>query len=465
MKENNGKVKPFGMKDRLGYMFGDFGNDFTFILSTMFLLKFYTDVMGVSAAIVGLMMMAARFVDAVTDVTMGQIVDRSRPGKKGKFAPWIRRMCGPVALASFLMYATYFKGMPMGFKIFWMFFTYLLWGSICYTGVNIPYGSMASAISDNPTDRASLSNWRTIGATLAQTVIGVVLPLAVYYTDAAGNKVLSGEKMMIGALVCSIGAVICYMLCYHMTTERVKVEQNTQKFSFKELISEIAHNKALIGIIVCALLFLLAQLSLSNMNNYIYPNYFGNVSAMSLANLAGMVVVLVLSTFIVKLSAKVGKKELSVIGSIISAAAFLILFFIHTDNVWVWIVLVLISSVGTAMFNMVIWAMITDVIDDSEVRTGVRQDGTIYSVYSFARKLGQACSSGISGVLLSIIGYTAATAHDPKVVDGIYNVTCLVPALGMILFFLALQFLYPLNKKRVEENAKILKERREAKVQ
>ena len=79
MKENNGKVKPFGMKDRLVYMFGDFGNDFTFILSTMFLLKFYTDVMGVSAAIVGLMMMAARFVDAVTDVTMGQIVDRSRP--------------------------------------------------------------------------------------------------------------------------------------------------------------------------------------------------------------------------------------------------------------------------------------------------------------------------------------------------------------------------------------------------
>ena len=122
------------------------------------MLKFYTDVMGVSAAIVGLMMMAARFVDAVTDVTMGQIVDRSRPGKKGKFAPWIRRMCGPVALASFLMYATYFKGMPMGLR-FLDVFTYLLWGSICYTGVNIPYGSMASAISDNPTDRASLSNW------------------------------------------------------------------------------------------------------------------------------------------------------------------------------------------------------------------------------------------------------------------------------------------------------------------
>ena len=149
MTDNNGKVRPFGIKDKLGYMFGDFGNDFTFLLSAMFLLKFYTDVMGVSAALVGLMMMAARFVDAITDVTMGQIVDRSRPGKKGKFAPWLRRMCGPVALASFLMYATWFKDMPMGFKIFWMFFTYLLWGSICYTGINIPYGSMASAISDS----------------------------------------------------------------------------------------------------------------------------------------------------------------------------------------------------------------------------------------------------------------------------------------------------------------------------
>ena len=76
MTDNNGKVRPFGIKDKLGYMFGDFGNDFTFLLSAMFLLKFYTDVMGVSAALVGLMMMAARFVDAITDVTMGQIVDR-----------------------------------------------------------------------------------------------------------------------------------------------------------------------------------------------------------------------------------------------------------------------------------------------------------------------------------------------------------------------------------------------------
>ena len=113
MSNTTNKVRPFGMRDKIGYMFGDFGNDFTFILSSTFLMKFYTDVMGVSAGIVGLMMMVARIVDAFTDVTMGQIADRSRPTAKGKFLPWIRRMCGPVALASFLMYAVWFKDMPM----------------------------------------------------------------------------------------------------------------------------------------------------------------------------------------------------------------------------------------------------------------------------------------------------------------------------------------------------------------
>ena len=143
-----------------------------------------------------------------------------------------------------------------------------------------------------------------------------------------------------------------------------------------------------------------------------------------------------------------------------SAASYIILFILHTHNVWVWIGIVMIGTLGIGMFNLVIWAMITDVIDDDEVRTGVRSDGTIYSVYSFARKLGQACSSGIAGVLLSIVGYTTATAYDEVVVNGIYNITCIVPAIGMTLLVLALLFLYPLNKKKVQENADKLREMR-----
>ena len=461
MAGKNTTVPKFGIKDKLGYMFGDFGNDFTFILSSMMLMKFYSDVMGVDVKLVGMMMMAARIVDAFTDVTMGQIVDRSKPGKKGKFLPWIKRMSGFVALASFLMYASWFAEMPMGFKIAWMFGTYLLWGSIFYTSINIPYGSMASAISGDPKERAELSNWRTIGATLAGTFIGVVLPLIVYYQDADGNQVLSGSKMTIAALICSIGAVVCYMLCYNMLTERVKVEQKTDKFNLGELLKSIVTNKALIGIVVCSILALLVQLTMQGMTTYVFPNYFGNVQAQSASGMVGMVITFLLASVIVKLQMKVGRKELSAIFSLFGAAVFFIVWLTHTTNAWVFVVFYALAYVGVGGFSLICWAMITDVIDDTEVQTGERSDGSIYAVYSFARKLGQAASSGLTGFLLSLVGYTAATQFDPEVTKGIFNLSCLVPAGGFLLLALALWFVYPLNKKRVENNAKILAEKAE----
>lgn len=459
-KTNEAASKPFGMKDKLGYMFGDFGNDFTFILSSMMLMKFYSDVMGVAVGLVGTMMMVARFVDAFTDVAMGQIVDRSKPRAKGKFLPWIARMCGPVAVASFLMYASWFKDMPMGFKIFWMFFTYLLWGSVFYTSINIPYGSMASAVSADPKDRAQLSNWRTIGATLAGTFIGVVLPLIVYYEDDMGNKVLSGSRVSVAALICSIGAVICYLLCHSLVTERVKVGQTTEKFNLGELLSGLIHNKALIGIVVASICMLLVQLTSQTMTTYVYPNYFKNTAAQSVSGLVGMLMTFICAAFTVKLSQKFGRKELGIFGSLFGAVVFIIAFIMQTSNAWVFVGMYALSYIGLSIFSLIVWAMITDVIDDTEVQTGDRSDGTIYAVYSFARKLGQAASAGVSGLLLTIIGYTAETAFDPSVTKGIYNVTCLVPAIGYLLLALVLKFLYPLNKERVEKNAKILEEKR-----
>ena len=460
MSSNQKKVKPFGMADKLGYMFGDFGNDFTFILSSTFLMKFYTDVMGVSAGIVGVMMMVARIVDAFTDVTMGQIVDRSRPTEKGKFTPWLKRMCGPVAVASVLMYAVWFKDMPMAFKVFWMFLTYLLWGSVCYTGINIPYGSMASAISENAKDRQELSSWRTIGATLANMVIGVVLPMFVYYVDAEGNTVLSGNNMAIAGVICSICAVICYLLCYNLTTERVKIEKETEKFNLVHLVKYLVSNRALIGIIVAAIMLLLSQLTLSGMGQYIYPNYFGSKEALSTANMITAVLTIILAFVLPSFVDKVGKKELAIFGGVVGSVALIAAFLVHTDNLAVWIGFYAVAYFGIAFFNVVCWAMITDVIDDAEVRTGKRSDGTIYAVYSFARKLGQAASSGLTGGLLTLIGYSKETAFDPDVVNGIYNITCIVPAAGFILLSLALAFIYPLNRKKVAQNVEYLKKKR-----
>lgn len=455
------EVKKFGMSDKLGYMFGDFGNDFTFILASMMLMKFYSDVMGVSVGLVGLMMTVARFVDAVTDVTMGQIVDRSKATKNGKFKPWILRMCGPVAVASFLIYASWFKDMPMAFKIGWMFFTYLLWGSVFYTSVNIPYGSMASAISGDPKHRAQLSNFRTIGASLAGTVIGVIIPILVYNTDANGNKVLSGTKVSVAALICSIGAVVCYLLCYKMCTERVKVEQKTEKFDLGKLLNGLVHNKALIGIVLASICMLLVQLTSQTMTTYVYPNYFKNTVAQSMAGLVGVVVTLILAAFTVKLSQRFGRKELGIAASLIGAVVFAVGFVLQLTNAWAFVVLYAIAYIGLGIFSLICWAMITDVIDDTEVQTGQRSDGEVYSIYSFARKLGQAASSAVAGGLLTVIGYTAETQFDPEVTQGIYNMTCLVPAIGYLLLALVLAFLYPLNKARVESNAKILAEKRE----
>ena len=460
MSNETKKVKPFGLADKIGYMFGDFGNDFTFILSSTFLMKFYTDVMGVEAYIVGIMMTVARIVDAFTDVTMGQIADRSRSTEKGKFTPWLKRMCGPVAVASLLMYAVWFKDMPMAFKIFWMFFSYLLWGSVCYTGINIPYGSMASAISAEAKDRQELSSWRTIGATLANMVIGVVLPLFVYYEDAAGNTILSGPNMAIAGVICSVCAVICYLLCYNLTTERVKIEKETEKFNLLKLIKYLFSNRALIGIIVAAIMLLLAQLTLSGMAQYIYPNYFGSKEALSTANMITVVLTIVLAFVIPVISDKVGKKELAIFGGVVGAASLIVAYFVHTHNLVQWIAFYTVAYFGIAFFNVVCWAMITDVIDDAEVRTGKRADGTVYAVYSFARKLGQAASSGLSGALLSLIGYKQATAFDPEVLDGIYDITCIVPAAGFLLLALALAFIYPLNRKKVAENVAFLKAKR-----
>ncbi len=466
MTSNNTKtVRPFGMKDRIGYMFGDFGNDFTFILSSMFLMKFYTDVMGISAGVVGIIMMAARIVDAFTDVTMGQIVDRSKPTKDGKFRPWLKRMCGPVAIASFLVFQAGLAGMPYGFKVAWLAITYILWGSIFYTSINIPYGSMASAISPEPQHRSELSTWRTIGSSLASLVIGVGTPMFAYVV-VDGKTVLSGSRMMVIAGIFSVCAVICYILCYNLVRERVEATTTTEKLNIGRLFKSIFTNRALLGIIAAAIMLLLSQLTLSGMNSYVYPNFYGSAAAQSVASLVSMLGVLVVcAPTAVALSNKFGKKELSTVSALVGAAALLVCLVVHPSNPYVYVVFSAIAMIGMGYFNTVVWAMITDVIDDTEVRTGVREDGTVYAVYSFARKLGQAISSGLTGALLTMIGYSEATAFDPAVTESIFKMSCIAPAIGFIALALILIFLYPLSKSAVEKNVTILAEKRAAKEQ
>lgn len=456
MKNQN--IRPFGMRDKLGYLFGDFGNDFTFLLSSSFLMKFYTDVMDVDGAIVGIIMMVARFVDAFTDVTMGRICDRSKQTPAGKFKPWIRRMCGPVAIASFLMYQSSLADLPQAAKIAYLFVTYILWGSVFYTSVNIPYGSMASAISNNPDDRQSLSTFRSMGGMLAGGFVTAGIPLIVY-DKIDGNEVLNGGRFTIIAGVCSVLAIICYLLCYHLTTERVKnvvSEEAKKDNSVLKMLKNAVSNRALISIIVASIVMLLAQLTLQQMVNYVFPNFYGDAKMQTMGTVV-MGVGMVAAAVIAKpLSKKFGKAELSIVSNFVAAGGSLALYFIRPENVWVYIVIQALSWFGLGVYTMVSWALITDVIDYSEIKNGIREDGSVYALYSFARKLGQAASAGLTGALLSLVGYTQATAFDEDVVNGLFDISTLVPAIGFGLLALVLWFWYPLHKKQVDKNVEIL---------
>ena len=460
MDNNKKAVRPFGMRDKLGYLFGDFGNDFTFILSSSFLLKFYTDIMGVEAAVVGVVMMVARIVDAFTDVTMGRICDRSKMTPAGKFKPWIRRMCIPVALASFLVYQSGLAGMSEGFKTVWLFVTYILWGSIFYTSINIPYGSMASAISPEPGDRQSLSSFRTMGGMLAGMIVMVGIPM-VAYDQVDGNSVLNGGRFTVIAGVFSILAVVCYMLCYTLITERVKPEvaEDHKQDSVFVMFKKAVKNRALISIIAASIMMLLAQLTMQGMANYVFPNYYGDTTAQSMSSLMMMGGMVLAAVFAKPLANKFGKAEIGAVSSIAAAVINVVLLIIRPANVWVYAGFQAVSWIGLGLFSMVSWALITDVIDATELANGVREDGSVYALYSWARKLGQAASAGLTGFLLTMIGYSETTAFDPVVKDGIYNVSCLVPAIGFLLLGLILWFWYPLHKKQVDANVAALKEK------
>jgi len=459
--ENNKAIKPFGFKDKIGYMFGDFGNDLTFLLSSSFLLKFYTDVMDVDAYVVGIIMMIARFVDAFTDVAMGRICDKSKMTPAGKFKPWIRRMCGPVAIVSFLMYQSSLSGLPKPAKIAYLFITYILWGSVFYTSINIPYGSMASAISENPDDRQSLSTFRTMGGVLAGAIIMAVVPLIIY-NKVNGNEVISGAKFTLVAGICSVLAIICYLLCYHFTTERVRPEisqEQLKKNNIGKMLSNAFKNRALISIIVATIFMLISQLTIQQMANYVFPNYYGNAKIQSLSVVmmgGGMIIAAVIAKPLAK---KFGKAEISVASNMVAGIVCFLLYFIRPQNVWVYVALQFLCWFGLGIFSMVVWALITDVIDYSEIKNGIREDGSVYALYSFARKLGQALTSGLSGTLLSMIGYKKSTAFDKNVVEGIFDISTLLPAVSFILLALILWFWYPLKKKLVDENVEFLRQK------
>ena len=462
-KDVSGTVRPFGFRDKIGYMFGDFGNDFSFIFASSYLMVFYTKVLGLSGYVVGLLFLGARIVDAFTDVTMGRIVDHMKPAKDGRFRPWIRWMAVPVAVASTIMYLYFVKDWVYWAKLTYVIITYLLWSSFCYTAINIPYGSMVSVISPDVEGRASLSTFRSVGASLAGLVIGVLVPLIIYETDMEGNQIVKPVSFTVTAIIFGAFSIICYGLCYFLCRERVFFDKKEgQKDSVWDMLKGLGKNRPLLALVCAALMLLLASLLGQAMNNYLFLDYFKNAKAMSVVNVLSVAGTLLLAPFISKIVMRFGKKEAGALGMLAAGVLYLLLFFLRLKNIPVFMVLLFLATVGTGLFNLIIWAFITDIIDYQEVATGKREDGSVYAVYSCARKVGQALAGGVGGFVLTAIGYVSeAPAQTEAVAGRIYTVATLVPGLCYLAVFLIIQFAYPLNKKEVEKNAAALQMQRE----
>ncbi|MBE7036560.1 MAG: MFS transporter [Ruminococcaceae bacterium] len=456
-------MKTFGLKDKLGYMFGDLGNDFFFILASSFLMVFYTKVLGIAGSVVGTLFFVARFVDAVSDITMGRITDTAKPTRAGRFRPWILRMCVPVVLAGIFMFIPAAKNLPYIGKLIYIYVTYLLWGSVCYTAINIPYGSMASVITGDPVERTSLSTFRSIGAAIAGVIVSAGVPMFIYTYDAQGNQLILGDRFLPLVIVFGILALICYLLCYAWTTERIEPQTaSKEKGNFSAALRGMSKNRALWAIIAAAIVLLLSSLLSNSMNLYLFMDYFKNKEAMSIAGLLQTVATLLLAPFSTTITRKIGKKEAAGISVLFASVVFFILFLLRIRNPWIFCGFLFFGNLGVGLFNLLIWAFITDVIDSQEAHTGNRDDGTIYAVYSFARKIGQALAGGIGGYVLSMIGYISSTENivqAPEVANRIYTVSTIIPAICYFIVAVILIFWYPLSRRRIEENRKLIEAR------
>ena len=441
-------MRKFGLRDKFGYLFGDFGNDFFFMLVLAFLMVFYTDVMHLNPAAVGGLFVIARLWDAFADITWGRFIDTRKTGKNGKFRPWILRMSFPLVITGVLMFV-YIPGMSDGFYLAYAYVTYIVWGTL-YSTVNIPYGSMASVMTADPVERTALSSWRTVGSQLAGLVINVVGPIILF----VDNKAVPSRFFM-AALIFGLLAIACYIACYRLTTERIVVDETEKPKPQKgATIKGLVKNKPLIFFLAGSLIFMVNLMLIGAVNVYLFKDYFGAATALSVVGLVQAGAVFIMAPFIQKLVKKFGKKEVASIGILVAGIAYLILYLLPNLSVTQFIGLLAVAKLGEGVFNLVIWAFVTDIIDYHEYLTGLREDGTIYAIYSMARKIGQAVAGGVGAAAIAAVGYNSTLeVQTAETLSGIHMIGTLVPALIFLTVFIIITFLYPLNKKRTNKLA------------
>lgn len=449
-------------KDYIGYALGDFAGCLCFSTVTTILQKYYTDILGLAPLFIMIMFILARVWDAINDPIMGRIVDIRRPGKDGRYRVWMKWVAIPLAIATVLMFLPWpelaAKMGTVGICVY-AAVTYVLFG-MTYTVHQIPYGSLASVVTTDAKERNKLSVFRSAGAALGSIpVLIITLFYSKKVTDADGNTVSKVQYLpiIIGVSVMAVVACILLFVAYKNNKERV-VATNVQhkKGETLTIAKTLLKNRSFVAVCLTGLLLLAGQMFTQSFYTYLFNDLFA-ANWMNLASQAcsyGPMVILML--FAGKLVRKYGKKELCALGGIVAAVPNFILIFLKDAIIQypvIFLVFCLISGIGLSIITLEIWALATDAIDDVEVKTGVRNDGSAYSIFMFFRKLGQVLAAVcVNGALMGM-GYipgSDATQSQSTLVAEYYMATAIPAALflgmGLVLFFL-----YGLNKKKTEE--------------
>lgn len=436
------------LKDKIGYAIGDSAGVLLFSVIGAYLQMFYTDILYISLNKIIVLMFVARIWDAINDPIWGSLIDKRRPSKNGKFRPYLLWLSVPLAIGGILTF-TKIPGLSENQYLIYAYITYIFYGMM-YTGTNIPYGALASVITDDEMERSSLSVYRSVGSGLGGLPGQILLPLFVYSTTVeTGAKYLDAGKLTVSVAILAGFCVIAYIFSYRLTVERIISPPVPQKSNAKETISLLFKNKAFIVLCFASMMLICSTVYTQTLCNYLFRDYFSNPKLFSLYTIVLYAPMILLIPFMSKLVRKFGKKEICAAGMGVATVANMMLWVVNTKNPYVFLTFCFVGGIGISPLILQVWALVTDVIDYQEYIARKREEGITYAFFSFTRKIGQTFAGMLGVYALKMIGYDAKNIT-PDVVSKIYAVSTAVPAFMYLVTFLFLVFLYPLGKARLK---------------
>ena len=445
----NGRRK-FSIRDCLAYAAGDLGCNMSFALKGTMTI-FWTQFMKMDLWY-ALLLIIVQVWDAINDPLIGSIIDADRRKyKRNKFLTYIWVGSIGLIVGGACCFLPFPNASPIAKAIIFIA-GYVIWDAF-YTVANVPYGSLLSLISNDVKDRASLSAWRSVGSIFGNMLPMVILPFIIY--DANDN--LIGERVFIAALIMGALGFICFQFMIRNTEIRVNTEltvaEEAPKFNVFKAFGNFIKNRPAVGATIAAMGMFIGMQGAATAVTVIFQSYYNNVKISGIVQLFAMIPIVVFTPLARKAVAKFGKKELATFGSIVSLISGLGLFIVIPNNtnldLVIYIACQLIFSLGLGIYSTVSWAMMGDAIDYNEWKFGTREEGTVYSLHSFFRKLAQGIGPSLILVIMVAFGYIGADEGN-QAWNVAVNMRYIVAATYMfsaLLQFIGLGLVYNLDKK------------------